>query len=971
LTVDALAILRARDQNALALLLDLRLYPVMEPVMEILNTLSVREIKALAQEREDLDKIERSLRRLYLALALGGVMVVFLAAGVVILRVTRPLSLISSTMLELAHGRLDVPLPVVQRTDEIGQLTHALEVFRNTALQLRDARQVAERATQAKADFLANMSHEIRTPMNAIIGLSLLALKTDPTPRQRDYLEKVHRAGQHLVGIINDILDFSKIEAKKLSIEKTAFCLDSVFETLADLTAEKAAAKGLTLSFDIAPNLHSDFVGDPLRIGQVLVNYVNNAIKFTETGRIDVVVRMAQDFGDDVLLRFDVHDTGIGLTEAQKGLLFQSFQQADSSTSRKFGGTGLGLAISKNLAELMGGTVGVDSVAGQGSTFWFSARFGKVQRLRIPMPSDHRDEAETQNSALFRGVRVLLAEDNDINRQVASEMLADFGVSVEIAENGDIAVEKVRSGSYDLVLMDMQMPVTDGLTATATIRRLGFDALPIVAMTANAAPSDRDRCLAAGMNDHIGKPIDPAGLKETLLRWITTRPGMAVSATIRPEPTSEGNPPQNLLGLDISTALRRLKGRTRLYNDLLGDFEDEFTGFVGRIRQALDVGDFVTAEIGGHTLKGVAATIGASEISNLAAELETSAKEQNLAGIDDLLANIDRCLGPLLQAITSLTTTTQPDPPPLPPPSTAQPVVLIVDDTPSNLRYLTEALADDYAVITATNGKDGLAIATTRRPDLILLDVVMAEISGHEVCARLKADPVTRDIPVIFVTVMGEEEAEVHGLEIGAIDYITKPFRLTAVKARVRNHLELKLARDRLEGLATMDGLTGIPNRRKFDDFLALEWRRARRSAENLSLILIDIDYFKAFNDHYGHQAGDDCLKRVAAALKDGIKRPADLIARYGGEEFACVLLDTDIAGALKVATNLREIIFSLDIPHAASPTAACLTISLGVASMIDSETDTPQDLIARADQNLYKAKATGKNRAEAVTSRA
>jgi len=243
----------------------------------------------------------------------------------------------------------------------------------------------------------------------------------------------------------------------------------------------------------------------------------------------------------------------------------------------------------------------------------------------------------------------------------------------------------------------------------------------------------------------------------------------------------------------------------------------------------------------------------------------------------------------------------------------------------------------------------------------------MTEISGHEVCLRLKAEPVTRDIPVIFVTVMSEEEAEVHGLEIGAIDYITKPFRLTAVKARVRNHLELKLARDRLEGLSMMDGLTGIPNRRKFDDFLALEWRRTRRSTGNLSLILIDIDHFKDFNDHYGHQAGDDCLKRVAAALRDGVKRPTDLIARYGGEEFACVLLDTDIAGALEVATKLREIIFSLDIPHAASPTAARLTISLGVTSIINSGADTSQDLIARADQNLYKAKVAGKNRVEGV----
>jgi two-component system, sensor histidine kinase and response regulator len=518
-----------------------------------------------------------------------------------------------------------------------------------------------ERANEAKSAFLANMSHEIRTPMNAVIGLSHLALKADPSPRLRDYLIKIKSSGQHLLGIINEILDFSKIEAGKLSIESVEFDLDKVLENVGNLISEKAEEKGLELVFDIEPSVNSTRLrGDPLRLGQILINFCNNAVKFTDKGDVVIKGRVLEANGESQLIEFSVKDTGIGMTEAQIERLFQAFEQADTSTTRKYGGTGLGLAISKRLAELMGGDVGVTSELGKGSTFWFTARLGKG--LVAPRPSMLRsdlrgrrllivddnssartvlsnmlmnmtfvvDEAasgeegiemvrqaakskpyeiifvdwqmpvldgiETSkrilalpglsspphlvmvtaygredvlkqaeenglenvlvkpvtSSTLFdtivavlhahpeatgpvqiapsfeidrtRGTRVLLVEDNEINQEVAIGLLEDAAIQVDLAENGEIAVRMASENDYDAVLMDMQMPVMDGIEATRAIRSdPRFQNLPIIAMTANAMAADREKCLKAGMNDHIGKPIDPDQLFSVLLRWAGRR----------------------------------------------------------------------------------------------------------------------------------------------------------------------------------------------------------------------------------------------------------------------------------------------------------------------------------------------------------------------------------------------------------------------------------------------------------------
>ena len=294
--------------------------------------------------------------------------------------------------------------------------------------------------------------------------------------------------------------------------------------------------------------------------------------------------------------------------------------------------------------------------------------------------------------------------------------------------------------------------------------------------------------------------------------------------------------------------------------------------------------------------------------------------------------------------------------------------VLIVDDTVLNIQVLNEILQADYRVLFATSGREALAVASESTPDIILLDIMMSEMDGYEVCRELKRMPSIKDIPIIFVTALGQVESETRGFELGAVDYITKPFNLNIVKLRLKNHLELKRQRDILARLSHTDGLTGIPNRREFDSYLQREWYRALRSRKYLSILMIDVDFFKRYNDRYGHTPGDDCLKKVAASIQASLLRPADLPARYGGEEFACILPDTDSGGALRLAQNILENVRHLNIRHEDSDASEFVTVSIGAASMIPDRGIEPVELTQQADNALYDAKANGRNRVAAFT---
>ncbi len=644
--------------------------------------------------------------------------------------------------------------------------------------ELIRARRAADEANKAKGDFLANMSHEIRTPMNAVIGMAHLALKTDLSPKQRDYLKKIQSSADALLGIINDILDFSKIEAGKMDIETVDFNLENVMDNLANLVTVKAQEKeDLEVLFNINWEVPRFLVGDPLRLGQVLINLANNAVKFTDSGEIVVSSELLEHNQDRVTLKFSVRDTGIGLTEEQTGKLFQSFTQADTSTTRKYGGTGLGLAISKKLVNMMGGEIWVESEYGQGTTFSFTVNFGlgkeRAEKRFVTLPDlrgtkvlvvddnvtsreilkgmlesftfkvtvaasgaegisalesapqdqpfelvvmdwkmpemdgieasrwikNHpglikipaiilvtaygREEVMQQAeqvgldgfllkpvspSVLFdatmqafgeavpqksrvgrrgqkeadvlkhiQGAHVLLVEDNEINQQVAREILEGAGLNVSLANNGQEAIDAINKNEYDAVLMDVQMPVMDGYTATREIRNLKSEIrnVPIIAMTAHAMAGDAEKSIAAGMSDHVTKPIDPDQLFSTLQKWIkpdkerihTEQPKVSTEAiaTGVSEPDAEKFP-NSLPGFDLEDGLKRLQWNEKLYRKLLLDFGVKYAGAADEIRQALEAKDFEQAHSLVHNLKGLAGNLAATDLQAAAIEMEKQVK---------------------------------------------------------------------------------------------------------------------------------------------------------------------------------------------------------------------------------------------------------------------------------------------------------------------------------------------------------
>lgn len=997
-------------------------------------------------------------------------------------RLTRPLQELSDTMTAAENGATGLRAQV-EGPNDIAHMAlgfnRMMEALEERERELRAARDDALRFAQLKADFAATVSHEIRTPLNGVVG-ALDMLKASGVPqRSREFVDLAWDSSQYLLELIENILDFSRLEAGKLQLEAHEFELATLLEDTIDLVAPQALRKGLDIGYlidaDVAPRL----CGDPRRLRQVLINLLGNAVKFTEHGEIAIHVRQSAEPDESGRsgVRFEVVDTGIGISEEAKQRVFESFTQADASTTRRFGGSGLGLSICKLLVRLMDGSIGVDSTPGGGSCFWFTALFssgdtepavgavqlisGRGQRVLVVDEADivrrflaqllegwgyevdtardgatalvklrnaieskrpyrvvmvdsgahcaEGDELPPQIRALpapqpphliglnrfgqgnddtsldghlakpLRAARVmaafallegeaaraaepaspphkgdgtvLLVEDNRTNQSIMRAMLNVLGFTVELAENGEEAVRVFKQHrTWDVILMDCNMPVMDGYQATAAIRALeaGQDThTPIVAMTANTQPSDIEKCLEAGMDDHLAKPLTLSSLGAKLNRWIASR-DVDTSTDAGPLDTDAL---RNLQPLDAE-ALATLR-------EVLGDdleaailpFLEDMPVYLDELTEAIAERDAERVRKAAHAVRGASGNLGAQIIATLARDIEERAARHALDGLKErieLLGEEFATVRELLRAELHHDESSAPVTP------EAEALVLVVDDDRSTRAALRHTLQrSGFTVAEASDGAQALSMLERITPDVILMDALMPNLDGFTTCAQLQESLTTRDIPVLMITALEDSQSIERAFAAGASDYLTKPLHLAVVNQRVKRIVEATRTARHVQRLAYHDTLTGLPNRARFTDQLARSITLAEQLGQSLAVLFLDLDRFKFVNDTLGHEIGDRLLVEVSKRIGKCV-RAGDCVARLGGDEFTVLLDNLVNPSAASVAAH--KIVRALAAPFEIDGHDIFVAASIGI-SVYPNDGEDVSTLLRRADTAMYRAK--------------
>ncbi|MES2899587.1 MAG: EAL domain-containing protein [Pseudomonadota bacterium] len=1022
-----------------------------------------------------------TLKRLTFSILIGN-LVITLSFAVILLVIVRlltrhminPLNALSQLMRRAEAGESGMraaphgPRDLIEMAFAFNKMMKVLE---QRETELKHSRDAAVSMALMKAQFAATVSHEVRTPLNGVVGMLDMLKEMNLNKRQAECVEVAWNSSRTLIELINNILDFSKMEAGKLSLEAVDFDLRNLLEEVMELVAKQAQQRDVELGYLLDAGVADQVNGDSLRLRQVLINLVGNAVKFTEHGEVAVVVSRAPELAYG--LRFEVRDSGIGMSAEQQTHLFESFAQADPTTTRKYGGTGLGLAICKQLVGLMGGDIQVVSALGEGSSFTFSAAlkpaFGAQQRvahdslagLRVivvdqspivrsfleqtlvrhgmechatrwggeallklgvgkqearpyrlvimdigALDDDGKDlahqietqapgthvlildrfgspsgatlvdgyaalgkpvraqrlldlieellagpvapqHARAQAPASRQRFRILVAEDNRTNQMVAAGMLAMNGCSCEFASNGREALEAVRAGDFDLILMDCSMPEMDGYQATAHIREHEAQSgkrTPLVAMTANTQPGDADKCLAAGMDDYLAKPITLVELRQKLERWLPGGEQQGSSTDL-----DEGSePPLDQLAF---ARLRAIMGAS--LPQALSPFLEDTPHYLLELETAVHARDAELARAKAHAIKGASGNLGASTLAGLAREAEEHALAGHPERIAPLLPRLriayNAVAGLLAREVggEDLRSAGEAD---------DTPQVLIVDDdrsTRSTLRHTLQR--DGFRVEEAADGAQALMMLRRFQPDVILMDAVMPVMDGFTACARMQELPGGRAIPVLMITALDDNSSVERAFAAGASDYIPKPIHYAVLSQRVRRIIEANRAEKRIRHLAYNDLLTGLPNRTLFFDLLGQAISQARSDNTKLAVLFMDLDRFKYVNDNLGHDVGDRLLVAVAQRVRRTV-RSVDVLARLGGDEFTVVLGDiADPAPAASAAQNICRV---LAAPFNIDGHDIFVTSSVGIAMYPSDGLDVPT-LVKHADSAMYRAKKT------------